>query len=150
MHIGLTQQEQRAKWREDWRKRHPVKPARIFMHPTMGRLVEHEGYATRIFWNQQMLHFLKNNYATTTNDELAGCLGVSTRTMIRKARQLGLQKDKEWLAQTWNDNRMMAHAVSKRMGYPGTFRKGEHASPATEFKKGHLPFNKKYINPLNK
>ncbi len=108
----------------------------------MGRLVEHEGYATRIFWNQQMLQFLKDNYATTPNEELAGCLGVSTRTMIRKARLLGLQKDREWLTQVWNGNRMMAHAVSKQLGYPGTFKKGEHASPATEFKKGHLPYNK--------
>jgi len=81
-----------------------------------------------------MLDYLKANYATTLNEELGGCLGVSLRTVIRKARELGLSKDKEWLRKIWDERRMIAHIVSKTKGYPGSFQKGQHVSPATEFK----------------
>lgn len=131
----MTQQEQRAIWREKWRKYHPVKPSRTFYSPKMGRVVTRDHYATRIFWNKDMLDFLKDNFATMLNEELAGCLGVSKRTMIRKARKLGLRKDTAWLSAIYDERRMMAHAVSKKLGYPGSFQKGQHASPATEYKK---------------
>lgn len=132
----MTQEEQRLKWRQEWRRYHPVKPKRIFWHEGMQRIVEHDRYVTRIFWSKDMIDFLKANFARTLNEDLAGCLGVSQRTVIRKARELGLQKDKAWLDGIWNERRLMAHAESKRKGYPGTFRKGQHASPETEFKKG--------------
>lgn len=130
----MTQEEQRAIWREEYRKYHPIKPPRTFYSPKMGRVVTRDHYATRIFWNKDMLDFLRDNFATMLNDELAGCLGVSPRTMIRKARELGLQKDAAWLRALWDERRMMAHAVSKKLGYPGSFQKGQHASPETEFK----------------
>lgn len=103
----------------------------------MGRIVEHHGYSTRIFWNKDMLDFIKANFATMLNEELADCLGVSMRTMIRKARELGLQKDPEWLGKVWNERRIMAHVSSKRKGFPGGFVKGVRNSPDTEFKAGH-------------
>ena len=107
-------------------------------HPSYGRIVEHQGYATRIFWNKDMLDYLKQHYATTFNDELAGCLGVSPRTMIRKARELGLQKDEKWLAAVWEERRKMAQVESNRKGYPGGFKKGVRYNPDGEFKKGHV------------
>ncbi len=131
----MTTEAQRTKWREDYHRRHPVKPSRTFFHPTMGRLVTRCRYATSIFWSEQMLSYLRKNFATTLNEELAEWLGVSTRTMIRKARELGLSKDVAWLSSVWEQRRLMAHASSKKKGYPGTFKKGQHASPATEFKK---------------
>lgn len=105
-------------------------------HPSYGRIMEHQGYATRIFWNKDMLDYLRQHYATTLNEELAGCLGVSPRTMIRKARELGLEKDPAWLSAVWDERRKMAHVISKRMGYPGGFAKGQRANPAGEFKPG--------------
>lgn len=83
-----------------------------------------------------MLDYLRRHYPTTLNEELAGCLGVSQRTMIRKARELGLEKDPEWLSAVWNQRRQLAHVMSRRKGYPGRFKKGEHANPAGEFKAG--------------
>ena len=139
--MNLTQQEKRAKWREYYHRKHPKKPASTYYHPTMQRLVVHDGNSVRIFWNQQMLSFLKSNYATMLNCELAEWLGVSQRTMIRKARELGLEKNANWLKGIWDENRLMARSASKTKGYPGTFQKGMHASPATEFKKGHVSFN---------
>ena len=140
--MTLSQEQKRAKWREYYHRRHPVKPARAFYHPAMDRIVVRDHYATRIFWSKQMLQFLRQNFATTLNDELAGWLGVSVRTMIRKARELGLQKDATWLKGIWDERRRMAVASTKVNGNSGTFRKGFHASPSTEFKKGHLPYNK--------
>ena len=109
----------------------------IYLHPKYGRVMEHHGYSTRIFWSTQMLDYLKRNFATTLNDELAGWLGVSMRTMIRKARQLGLQKDPTWLHDMYEERRIMARAAASKAGNPGRFKKGVRANPAGEFKKGH-------------
>ena len=61
------------------------KPEGTRYNPAYGRIMTHEGYATRIFWSKAMIDYLRRHFATTLNDELAGCLGVSRRTMIRKA-----------------------------------------------------------------
>ena len=113
------------------------KPDGLERDPDSGRVWEHKGYAKRIYWTGQMLSDLRNFYATTKNEELAGMLGVSPRTVVRKARELGLEKDPDWLHGVWDEHRMMAHASSRAKGYPGGFRKGEHAYPEGEFKAGH-------------
>jgi hypothetical protein len=41
-----------------------------------------------------------------------------------------------------HSQKMMAIASTKVNGNTGMFRKGYHASPATEFKKGHTSYNK--------
>lgn len=122
----------------------PYEPVRdgTFYSAKHGRIVVHHGYSVRIHWNKDMLDYLKQHYATTLNDELAGCLGVSRRTMIRKARELGLQKDKTWLASVWEERRNMATVESKRKGYPGGFHKGVRSNPDGEFKKGHVESDK--------
>lgn len=135
--MTLSHEQKQAKWREYYRRKHPIKPARIYFHPEKERIVVHDHYATRIFWNQQMLQYLQQNFATMLNSELAEWLGVSQRTVIRKARELGLEKDAGWLRDIWAERRMMAVASTKTNGNAGLFRKGQHASPETEFKKGH-------------
>ena len=118
-------------------KYQPVREG-TFYSEKHGRIVVHHGYSVRIHWNKDMLDYLRQHYATTLNDELAGCLGVSPRTMIRKARELGLEKDPVWLASVWEERRKMASAVAKKKGYPGAFPKGVHSNPDGEFKKGHV------------
>lgn len=108
----------------------------LYYDPATGRTWEHKGYATRIFWSPAMLSYLRRHYPGTLNEELAACLGVSQRTLIRKARELGLEKDTEWLRRIWDEHRIMAHASSRHKGYPGGFRKGERANPDGEFKPG--------------
>ena len=112
------------------------KPEGVFYDPDTRRLYEHRGYGRSIHWSQQMLDDLRRLYPTTLNDELAGILGVSPRTMIRKARELHLEKDPQWLANVWEKRRRWAHMSSRSKGYPGGFRKGEHANPDKEFKPG--------------
>lgn len=108
----------------------------VFFHLSFGRLMKHQGYSTSIHWSQDMIDYLRQHFATMLNEELAGCIGVSKRTMIRKARELGLSKNKEWLDGIWKERRQLAQAISKKKGNPGGFKKGERRSPATEFKKG--------------
>lgn len=109
----------------------------IYYSDKQGRAMEHRGYVTRIYWNRDMLDYLRRHFATTLNVELAGCLGVSLRTMIRKARELGLKKDEVWLSEVWEERRKMAQSASRRKGYPGSFKNGVRNNPDGEFKKGH-------------
>lgn len=109
----------------------------IYRDPSTGRTMQHQGYATRIYWSKDMTDYLRRHFPTTLNDELAGCLGVSPRTLIRKARELGLQKDPIWLAAVWEERRRMAHSANKAHGYPNAYKKGQRANPDGEFKPGH-------------
>ena len=106
----------------------------LYYNSGKGKIMEHKGYATSIHWTPQMIADLRRWFPTTLNEELAGILGVSQRTMIRKARELGLQKNPEWLKQIWNECRMIAHAESKRKGYPGAFKKGNMIGAEYRFK----------------
>ena len=95
-----------------------------FMHRTLGRLVEHKGYSTRIFWNGNMLSIMRRHYHNTLNRELAEMLGVSERSVTRKAREMGLEKDKSFVASLSREHLLLANARSKELGYPGGFTKG--------------------------
>lgn len=112
------------------------KPDGLYRDQDSGRVWEHKGYSKRIYWTGQMLSDLRAFFATTKNEELAGMLGVSPRTVVRKARELGLEKDADWLHGVWDEHRVMAHAESRSKGYPGTFRKGVRSNPDGEFKAG--------------
>ncbi len=113
------------------------KPDGVFYDPAEGRLMEHHGYSKRIYWTKDMVDYLRRHYATTLNEELAGCIGVCQSTMRRKARELGLEKDAEWLKGVWNERRKVAQVMHKRLGHPGSFKKGQHTNPTGEFKPGH-------------
>ena len=108
----------------------------IYFSPKFGRLVEHRGQSTKYYWSPQQLDYLRRHYPNTANEELAGCLGVCVRTMMRKAREIGLSKDPAYIRRIGEAGRNIARAVNKRNGNPGQFRKGEHRSPGTEFKPG--------------
>ena len=109
----------------------------VFYHQKMNRIVEHHGHSTRIFWNKTMLDYLHSHFATTKNEELAEWLGVSKRTVVRKARELNLVKNRKWLEGVWEERRRMAEIVHRLKGHPGGFKKGVRNSPNTEFKPGH-------------
>lgn len=109
----------------------------IFYHPHYGRVMEHHGYRTRIYWSESMLGYLRKNYARTLNRELCDHLCMSERTMIRKARELGLSKDPRWLAEVWEERRQLAHMIARAKGYPGRFMPGDERGKACQYKKGH-------------
>lgn len=45
-----------------------------------------------IEWTEDRLNFLRQNYQTMTNEQLADYFGISARTLSRKAKKLGLEK----------------------------------------------------------
>ena len=124
----------RKKKREEYTRNRKV-PDGCFLHKSIGRIVEHKGCSTRIFWSGNMLSLLERYYPTTKNEEVAEIIGVSSRTLIRKARELGLSKDPDWLKGIYNFNRRDAQAESKRRGYPGAFKLGNKIGEKYRFKK---------------
>lgn len=113
------------------------RPDGVMLDINSDRIVEKKGCSIRIFWNKQMIDDLKRYFPFMTNDEVAGIIGVSHRTAVRKARELGLEKDKDWLLKKWGENRILANVMAKKKGYPGAFQKGCHNNPDGEFKPGH-------------
>lgn len=109
--------------REDY-KNSRKKPDGVFYNKEKGRLMNHQGLRVNIFWSPNMIMLLKKYYPYTKNEEAAEIIGVSVRTMIRKSRELGLYKDKKWLLDTREENRLIADAENKRLGYPNNFKPG--------------------------
>lgn len=132
----MTDKEKKSAKNRSYYARHGKKPDGIFLDQRTGRVYEHRGYSKRIYWSRQMLDDLRSMYTNTFNYELAHILGVSSRTMIRKARELGLQKDREWLSGVYRENVRVAHCLNKVRGNSGQFKKGVRSSPDTEFKSG--------------
>lgn len=112
------------KYKREQYLKHRKVPDGTFMHRTLDRVVEHSGYSTRIFWNGNMLSLMRRHYHNTINRELAEMLGVSERSVTRKARELGLVKDKDFVSAISKEHLMLANARSKELGYPGGFTKG--------------------------
>ena len=132
----MTDKEKKSAKNRRYYERHCKKPDGIFLDQRTGRVWEHNGYSKRINWSRQMLDDLRSMYPNTFNYELAHILGVSSRTMIRKARELGLKKDREWLRGVYRENMKVAHILNKVHGNKGQFKKGVRSSPETEFKSG--------------
>ena len=50
-----------------------------------------------LYWTPNMISVLKRHYPNSPNSEVCEMLGVSERTMVRKARELGLYKSQEYI-----------------------------------------------------
>ena len=51
-----------------------------------------------IYWTPNMLSILKRHFPNSPNSEVCEMLGVSERTMVKKARELGLYKSQEYIS----------------------------------------------------
>ena len=95
-----------------------------------------------IEWTDGMLATIKGKFATSYNRALAEELGVGWRTLVRKARELGLEKEDGFLEKRREEIKQMAkdslpenpHKGKKGFVIPG----GE----THRFKKGHTPATK--------
>lgn len=133
-HSTYCKECEREMKREEY-ARNRKKPDGIFHNPITGRLVEHRGCSTRIYWSPTMLRYLSTRFATEKNEDMAIHLGVSLRTMIRKARELGLQKDPDLMHRYSVEHCRTMQTINKFQKNNGMFKKGEHACPEHEFKK---------------
>ena len=89
-----------------------------------------------IEWTPQKLKLLTDFFPIMFNDALAKWLGVSVRTLTRKAKELGLKKREDFRELKKDAMRQRQSEGQKRVQVATRFKKGQHASPATEFKKG--------------
>lgn len=90
-----------------------------------------------IEWTPQKLKLLTDFFPIMFNDALAKWLGVSRRTLTRKAKELGLKKREDFYdlkRDVWVERQREA---LKKVECATRFKRGEHPSLATEFKKGH-------------
>ena len=53
----------------------------------------------RIVWTQEMEDYLSQRYATTSTTQVAQHLGVSSYSVERKARLMGIKKDKKYVSE---------------------------------------------------
>lgn len=108
-----------ARKREEERKRYKKKLG-VWFSDKKGRLIEYGKGKTKgtIYWSPSDISMLKRLYPTTLNAELAELFNVSNRTLIRKANELGLKKDKEWMVNRSKINSLFYIAQHKAIGYP--------------------------------
>ena len=67
-----------------------------------------------IFWNGNMLSDLKRYYPNTSNRDMVELLGVSERTIVRKARELGLEKSEEYVSKVNKGKSFLAHMEKRK------------------------------------
>lgn len=108
--------------------------ATAVMASKLGLKKDHYG----IVWSEEQLRILRFYFPIMFNRPLAGQLGVSVRTLIRKARELGLEKKPGFLQERKRDIQRLAGDAIRRSDHKNTrFKKGVHNNPAGEFKPGH-------------
>lgn len=112
------------KQKRDWYNENRKKPDGVFYDKSKGRLMEHKGTSKKIYWDGDMLSIIRRCFPCMKNEEVAEMCGVSTRTLVRKARELGLRKDMDFMLSVWEENRKLAHLVNKIHKNSGMFEKG--------------------------
>ncbi len=93
----------------------------------------------KIEWTSEMIKILMEKFSTSYNKELAQELGVSWRSVVRKARELNIIKESEFLEKRRKEISEMAikaHPPQPTKGQKGwSVPNSEH----TQFQKGNIP-----------
>lgn len=105
----------RRKEKREWYTRNRKKPDGLFRN-ARGQLVEHKGNSTKLTWGELRTQDFRRLFPVTKNEDLAIEFGCSPRTIVRKARQMGLKKDPQWLKGVWDKNRVLAIGFVKIHG----------------------------------
>lgn len=105
----------RRREKRDEYKRNRMKPDGVYLDAD-GRAVEKKGNSVRLYWGEAKLKDFRRLYPVNTNEDVAIDMGCSVRTVVRRAREMGLEKSQVWLQSVWDANRKVAHAVNKVQG----------------------------------
>lgn len=93
-----------------------------------------------INWTPQMLKWLVDYYPILFNTALAKMLGVSRRSMERKAKELGLKKPEDFMERKAEDwSRSVSNGLKKAYAegrHKSPFKPGVRNNPDGEFPKG--------------
>lgn len=100
-----------------YRERHPDRSDGVRYSKEAQQLVEYRNGYQRKYWNPQMIADFRKLYPVTRNEELASLFGVSCRTINRKAEELGLRKDIDWMRQISRQNSFFATVKNRANGY---------------------------------
>ncbi len=92
----------------------------------------------KIIWTEEMLKILSEKFATTYNKVLAKELNVSWRSLIRKARELGLEKEPNFLDKNRSEISKMAVKAHPPHPFKGVKGWSVPNSENTRFEKGCL------------
>ena len=100
-------------------------------------------YRATVQWSDERIDYLKANFATKFNKDLAAALGCGWRTVIRKARELGLEKEDGFLDKKRPEIVKLQIAADKPAN-PMKGVKGWSVPGGKEFqfKLGHIPASK--------
>lgn len=99
-------------------------PNGIRYNADTGRKILKQGYSRKIYWDGNMLSVLRRYFPNTRNEEVAEMLGVSPRTVVRKARELGIYKDPDFCKDMSRQAALLAYSKNKREGWKHLFPKG--------------------------
>ena len=92
--------------------------------------------AGKTVWTEEKLAYMVKHYHNTPNKDIAAATGISERTIQRKAKKLGIEKDADYLYQNSISGLReidYQRLMGRKMGPP----KGLRCNPKGEFKKGH-------------
>jgi len=103
-----------------------------------GQVVLKKGNSTRLYWGELKVQDFKRMFPFNTNEDLAIEFECSVRTVVRRARELGLEKDPDWLQRVWNKNRRMAHFMNTLESTPkADLTNFIEGGKAHRYQKGH-------------
>jgi len=106
--------------------------------PRIPRIRNHK----KIKWPPGMIEKVRREFPVKYNRDLARDLNVSMRSLIRKARELGIQKENDFLVKRKKEIQKMAREAHSPHPYKGV--KGWHVpnSKGTRFKPGKISIMK--------
>ena len=84
------------------------------------RVILREGCKT--YWSPQMISTLRRLFPVTQNSEVAQMCGVSDSVMSRKARELGLKKNPDYVKEYTRNALRQAHLLNKVHGNKGQWQ----------------------------
>lgn len=113
-------------------------PANVVLYDPDVPVVKPKRRTTKITFTDEQRDWLIEHFPTTLNKDCAGYLGVSMRTMIRFARELGLEKDPAWLHGVFMERCSMMAEANRGEGNHGTANLLKYGK-AYRFKKGVSP-----------
>lgn len=100
-----------------YRKRHADRSDVVRYSKKARQIVEYRNGYQRKYWSPQMIADFRKLFPVTTNEELASLFCVSKRTINRKATELGLRKDTEWMRKMSRHNLFFASVKNRLNGY---------------------------------
>ena len=114
----------------------------LYIPPVPVKANKKRAYRATVQWPQKRIDYLVANFATKFNRDLATELGCGWRTVIRKARELGLEKEPGFLDK--NRTEIVKRIQKVRVHSPHQQGKGYYVpnSEQFRFKPGNIPASK--------